>query len=578
MPAAADGVGPPLVEAIQGWARVRPQETAVVVLGDGENETDRISFGELDRNARRIAAHLVELGLAGRPLLLPAHSNRAFIETFCGCLYAGVIAVPAPFQTRNRGRERICAIAADAQVAAIARLPGGPAGEWEILPGVQVLDLAGLDREQAELAGPLFRPAWTAEQPALLQYTSGSTGAPKGVVITHRNLAANLAMIKSAMEVSAASRFLTWLPLFHDMGIANVLCALANGIVCFVMPPLMFLQQPLRWPRAISRYRATISGAPNFAFELCARRAAGTALGGLDLASWEIAFCAAEPVRLSSMQRFANAFAPVGFQPRALYPCYGAAEATVFVSGGRLGDNLEAPTSEANSGNQVSCGRPVAGGTIAIVDPATRAIVPDGTAGEIWVCGDHVAAGYWNNPAASAGTFGAGIAPAPSGAFLRTGDLGLLQNGNLYVVGRLKDTIIHHGVNIHPEDVEATVAGSHEAFGPIAAAFSIDVAEQERVIVVQEVARERLAGFDPFAAIDRALDAVASAHGLRLYDLELVRPGTIPRTTSGKIQRHLCRERYLAGQLELAPGQRQHPLLAEAPAQRSETETRSVKS
>ena len=381
MPTAADVAGAPLVEAIQSWARVQPHETAVVVLGDGENETDRISFGELDRSARRIAAHLLEQGLAGRPLLLPAHSNRAFIATFCGCLYAGVIAVPAPFQARRAGWERIRAIAADAQVAAIARLPGGPAGEWETLPGVRPIDLAGLDRGATEPSMPAFPPAWRAEQPALLQYTSGSTGAPKGVVITHRNLAANLAMIKSAMEVSAASRFLTWLPLFHDMGIANVLCALASGIVCFVMPPLTFLQQPLRWPRAISRYRATISGAPNFAFELCARRAAATALGGLDLGSWDIAFCAAEPVRLSTMQRFAHAFAPFGFQARALYPCYGAAEATVFVSGGRLGDDLEALTSKAHSGSQVSCGRATADGTIAIVDPATRKIVPDGTAG-----------------------------------------------------------------------------------------------------------------------------------------------------------------------------------------------------
>jgi acyl-CoA synthetase (AMP-forming)/AMP-acid ligase II len=578
MPTADDDACAPLVEAIQRWARVRPQETAVIVLGDGENETDRISFGELDRRARRIAAHLFAQGLAGRPLLLPAHSNRAFIETFCGCLYAGVIAVPAPVQARNRGWERIRAIAEDAQVAAIVRAPGSLAAESAMLPGVRSLDLTGPDFETTESTEPSYTPASTAEQPALLQYTSGSTGAPKGVVITHRNLAANLAMIKSAMEVSSASRFLTWLPLFHDMGIANVLCALASGIVCIVMPPLTFLQKPLRWLRVISRHRATISGAPNFAFELCARRAAGTALDGLDLGSWDIAFCAAEPVRLSTLRRFAQTFAPLGFQARALYPCYGAAEATVFVSGGRLGDSLEAPPAAAHCGGQVSCGRPAAGGTIAIVDPVTRAIVPEGTAGEIWVCGDHVAAGYWNNPTASAETFGAGIAPAARGAFLRTGDLGLRRNGDLYVVGRLKDTIIHHGVNIHPEDVEATVAGSHRAFGPTAAAFSIDVAEQEQVIVVQEVARERLADLDPIETVDRALDAVASAHGLRLYDLKLVRPGTIPRTTSGKIQRHLCRERYLAGELALVPCGRGHPLLAAGPVQRTESDTSSPES
>ena len=563
MPAADDCSGAPLIEAIQGWARVRPEESAIIVLGDGENETDRISFRELDRRARRIAAYLVRQGLPGRPLMLPAHSDRAFIETFCGCLYAGVIAVPTPFLARNRGWERIRAIAKDAQVAAIARSPGSLAAELEILPDVRQLDL-----ENIEHTGQSFAPMVSAEHPALLQYTSGSTGAPKGVVVTHRNLTANLAMIKSAMEVHSGSRFLTWLPLFHDMGIANVLCALASGIVCFVMPPLMFLQKPLRWLRAISRYRATISGAPNFAFELCVRRAAGAAPGGGDLGCWDIAFCAAEPVRLSTMQRFARVFARSGFQARALFPCYGAAEATVFVSGGRLGERIEAwPAAHADPGGWVSCGRAAPGGTIAIVDPVTRESVPDGTAGEIWVGGEHVAAGYWNNPAATAEAFGAGLAPAAGGAFLRTGDLGLCRNGELYVVGRLKDTIIHHGVNIHPEDVEATVAGSHAAFGPAAAAFSIDVAEQERVIVVQEVARERLADLDPTEMIDRALDAVALAHGLRLYDLALVRPGTIPRTTSGKIQRHRCRDRYLAGELAFAPYERRHPLLAAGSAQ-----------
>jgi acyl-CoA synthetase (AMP-forming)/AMP-acid ligase II len=357
-------------------------------------------------------------------------------------------------------------------------------------------------------------------------------------------------MLTKAFGIHPDSRVLTWLPLFHDMGlIGNVLPALYCGVPCVVMPPLAFLQKPARWLKAISRHRITVSGGPNFAYELCARRLAERPLDELDLSCWELAVCAAEPVRLSTMQRFAQTFVAAKFSARALYPCYGLAEATVFASGGNLGEGVRiAPGDAPLARDQVSCGFSPTGGTIAIVDPDRSEVLPDGTEGEIWIYGEHVAAGYWNNPHLTASTFAAKLHDR-YGRYLRTGDLGVIWRGELYITGRRKSLIIFRGVNLHPEDIEATIGACDPAFGAVGAVFAIEANDEEHVAAVYEVMNSSLANEESKQMIAKALDAVAQEHGVRLFDLVLLRAGTLPRTTSGKIQRDDCRRLYLSGGL-----------------------------
>jgi acyl-CoA synthetase (AMP-forming)/AMP-acid ligase II len=534
-----------VAHCIQQWARTRPDDLALLFLADGESETCRLSFGELNDQALHLSGRIIRAGLSGQPVLLPAQSGPDFVLAFCGCLYAGAISVPSPFYTRNRGQERIRAIVKDAGIATVIGGTKATKQLMEVIPSVTPLSLDDLDLEPTMLA------AYDPRRPALLQYTSGSTSAPKGVIVSHQNLLANFAMLSEAFGVHPGSRVLTWLPLFHDMGLlANVLPALCWGVSCVVMPPLAFLQKPRRWLQAISRHGITISGGPNFAYELCVRRLGGRPFDGLDLSSWELAFCGAEPVRLSTMRSFAQTFAGVGFRESALYPAYGLAEATVFVSGGRVGDGVRTIPADAPVTRQlVSCGRPPQAGPVTIVDPDKCEPLPDGREGEVWVCGDHVAAGYWNNAAATASTF----APTLSrrrGPFLRTGDLGLKWNGELYITGRRKSLIIHRGINLHPEDIESTIGVCHPGFGTLGAVFSVEDKNEEQLVAVYEVLSNALAPSDMRTMIDKALDAVAQEHGVRLFDLVLMRPGTVPRTTSGKVQRDRCRTHYLTRELE----------------------------
>jgi acyl-CoA synthetase (AMP-forming)/AMP-acid ligase II len=548
---------PSLPARIRQWATSRPDDVAFLFLADGESESSRISFGELHEQAERLGGRMMRAGLSSRPVLLPAPTAPDFIVALCACLYAGVIAVPCPIQVRNRGKERIRSIVRSAGIVAVLGTDATAARHLvELMPGLSVLPTDALADEPAAVAD------YSPLRPALLQFTSGSTSAPKGVVITHRNLTANILMLSEAFGVHTDSRVMTWLPLFHDMGlIGNVLPALYCGVPCVVMPPLMFLQKPRRWLEAIDRHRITISGAPNFAYELCVRRRGEGSLDQLDLSSWELALCGAEPVRVSTMRRFADAFAGAGFREGSLYACYGLAEATVFVSGGRVGEGVRALPADAPIASPVvSCGRPPSAGPVTIVDPDTCEAVPDGREGEIWVQGEHIAAGYWNDAAATAATFSATL-PDVEGMFLRTGDLGLKWKDEIYVTGRRKNLIIHRGMNLHPEDIEATIAASHPGFGIVGAAFAIEHNDEEQVVVVYEVPLPEIRDPDARTLMDRALDSVALAHGVRLFDLLLVRPGAVPRTTSGKVQREDCRRLYLSGDLARVAHASGHPLL-----------------
>jgi acyl-CoA synthetase (AMP-forming)/AMP-acid ligase II len=490
-------------------ARDAPHRAAVTFLNAAGEAAETLTAAALLAGARRYAAAFVDA--RGRPVLVAAEPTAACVEAICGCLLAGAVAVPVPAVLRPRALERIAAVAAEGEAVADTG-----AAAHRLAEAMGALRLLAPNADAAPAPAPVAPDA-----PALLQHTSGSTGAPKGVIVTHRNLTANLAMLAEAFGASAASRLVSWLPLHHDMGlIAQLLLALDRGAEIALMEPLAFVRRPEVWLRAVAARSATIAGGPDFAYALCARRVRPEMLDGLDFSAWRVAFCGAEPVRPAHLRRFADLLAPHRFDPSALLPCYGLAEATVYVSGGPPGEGLG---TRLRDGREVaSCGRPA--GKVAIVDPASSAPLPEGAEGEIWVEGDHVAAG----------------------PVLQTGDLGFLAGGELFVTGRIKDLIIHRGENLHPADVEATILAADPALGPAGAVFAVDGEEGEEIVAVIEARR---AGAEGEALRRTARRAVAEAHGVRLDRLLLVRPGRVPRTTSGKVRRAACRELYQAGAL-----------------------------
>jgi acyl-CoA synthetase (AMP-forming)/AMP-acid ligase II len=557
----------------------------------GEDQSD-LSFAGLDLRARAIGAALQHLGAGGQRALLLYPPGLEFVAAFFGCLYAGVVAVPAYPPRSARTLPRLLEIARDARPAVAlttAELKAAIGGLATQVPELSALRLVATNEVPLEQADAWSDPGASGSTMAFLQYTSGSTAAPKGVMVTHGNLLHNEEMIRQAFGQTADSVIVGWLPLYHDMGlIGNVMQPLYLGARCVLMSPIGFLQSPKRWLAAITRYRATTSGGPNFAYDLCVRKISAADRADLDLGSWDTAFNGAEPVRAETMARFAEAFGGCGFQAKAFFPCYGLAEATLFVSGGsgaggvrgaarvaafdrgllEAGEARPLPADDSASRVLVSCGRAWLDQDLAVVDPETLRRRDDGKVGEIWVRGPSVAQGYWHRPVESAETFDGRLAEeaaGPAGAgesdgehdrapFLRTGDLGFLDGGELFVTGRLKDLIIIRGRNLYPQDVELTVERSHPALRPgCGAAFSIELGNEERLVVVHE--HERTANDSPLdpgsveAIADAVRQAVAEQHEAQVQQVVLLRAGTIPKTSSGKIQRRACRAALLAGRL-----------------------------
>ena len=567
------------VELLRRHAADTPDRPALTYLRDGESAAQALTFGELDERARGVAAALQDLGAAGqRALLLHTHAPD-FIAAFFGCLYAGVIAVPLfpPHPNRPaRTLPKIRAVAADCDAAlALTTAAGLASGRAmaDLAPELGTLRWLATDATPSGSAGRWREPDLGGEALALLQYTSGSTATPKGVMVSHRNLLHNTRMTSTAFETDRDSTLVTWLPLFHDMGlVGTVLLPLYNGAQTVVIPPLAFLQQPFRWLRAISEFGGQVSGGPNFGYELCLRKVTDEQRAALDLRGWRIAFNGAEPVRARTIEAFARAFAPCGFRPADWYPCYGMAEATLFASGGRasaepiirafdecaLEQHRVVPVPPGQGRSLVGCGRAWQDRRIAIVDPETGRRVPPERVGEIWLAGADLAAGYWGRPDESERTCRARLADSDDGPFLRTGDLGFLRDGELFITGRLKDLIIVDGRNHYPQDIELTVEQCHPALrAGCSAAFSVEAAGREQVVVVAEVERDHLsAGARGSTAVAPQLEtvprairqAVAENHDLRVHDVVLVRPMTIPKTSSGKLQRLACRASLLAGQ------------------------------
>jgi polyketide synthase 12 len=568
-----------LVDMLAQRAAAHPDKLAYAFLVDGESETVRLTYGQLDRRARAIGRHLAEQGLAGERALLLFPSGLDYIAAFFGCLYAGLIAVPAYPPRLNRPTPRLQAIVADARAVLVlspANLRDSMAGRFRHTPGLESLRWLAVDEVSDERADAWRHPGVGAESLAFLQYTSGSTSSPRGVVLTHGNLLYNSWLLYNSFEHDADAQGVTWLPLYHDMGlIGATLQTVYSGQTTTLLSPVAFLQRPFRWLQAISRNRALFSGAPNFAYELCLHKVTAEQMATLDLSCWKVAASGAEPVRKETLQRFSDKFAACGFRPEAFFPCYGLAEATLIVSGGSqsalpiycdvqgeaLAQNrvVVAGPDDKDVHTFVGCGRDLPGQQIRIVDPETCLPCPSDRIGEIWVKGPSIAQGYWNRPEDSERIFRARLADSGDGPFLRTGDLGFLQDGELYVAGRLKDLIIIRGRNYYPQDVEYTVEQSHPALRPTcAAAFAVEAANEERLVVAQEV--ERAGAKLDVAGITTAIrQAVSREHDLEVYAVLLLKPGSIPKTSSGKIQRHACRLGYLAGSLDVV-GQWVQPL------------------
>ncbi|XXX72653.1 amino acid adenylation domain-containing protein [Sorangium sp. So ce134] len=569
---------PDLVELLERRAAESIASKAFTFLVDGERTEEHLTYGELRRRARAIASLLQSRLRPGARVVLLYPPGLDYISAFFGCLAGGFVAVPAypPNPARlQRTLPRLQAIVSDAQAdvvlttSAILGMTGALAA---LAPDLGQKTWLATDALDLELEAAWKRPDTSPETLAFLQYTSGSTGDPKGVMLTHRNLLANERMIQEAFGLSPQSIGVGWLPLYHDMGlIGNVLQPIYAGFHCILMSPLHFLERPLRWLEAISRYRGTASGGPNFAYDLCVRKSSPEERERLDLRSWKVAFSGAEPVRAETLALFARTFEGCGFAARAFLPCFGLAEASLLVTGkppasapgvirvdARALEEGRAVESAAEGARSlVGAGRAPAGTRVLVVDPVAHRPCPDGRVGEIWVSGPHVAVGYWGDPEKSASTFGArlsGDAEPSLGdlRFLRTGDLGFLRGGELTLCGRLKDLIILRGRNYYPQDFERSAEESHAALRRgCSAAFSIEIDGEERLVVAVEADHRALAGASPdevFAAVRRA---IASDFDVHVHAIALLAAGSIPKTSSGKIQRHACRSQFLGGSLDV---------------------------
>ena len=539
-----------LVDLLVSQATVRPTRSVYTHLEQGEVEGRQLSFGELDRRARAIAATLRAVGAAGERVLVMVTDELTFIESFFGVLYAGAVAVPTypPLRPKHAVRSlNICADAGARFLLAPARTLAlfethGDESAMAGVRGVACEDMHGLDDGVAPAsAGP--------DEPCFLQYTSGSTGVPKGVVVTHANVLANLDMIQEALGLGAEESLVTWNPLFHDMGLmAGMLFPLLAGNQVYLMSPVAFVQRPERLLRAVSRYRASVISGPNFSYQLLVDAVGAEARATLDLRSLKVALNGAEPVKASTLRAFEAAFGPCGLAPGALFPAYGLAEATVFVSGGPAGR----PWRSRPDGDRVGHGTGARGQLLRVVSDASGEACAPGVEGEIWVAGPHVTPGYWNRPDLDDDVFGTLDEPHGPTRFLRTGDMGFLdETGELFVTGRIKDLIIVRGRNYAPADVERV---AEQAIAPLrmfgGAAFTVERDGQDVVVVALEAIAEDGTDLEPLRKA--VIRAVGVEVGVPVADVVFV-TSRLPRTTSGKVQRHRARASYLDGAWSAGP-------------------------
>jgi acyl-CoA synthetase (AMP-forming)/AMP-acid ligase II len=566
-----------LVELLRYRAENQPNQTGYIFLRDGETQEDRITYQELDQKAIAIAIQLSQITNIGSRVILvfPYNAGIDFITAFFGCLYAGVIAVPSsPPQSRSAFRFLQGRLASSEAKIIITnkQLFGKVRSQLgNTLTEAEFKELIWLTTEEisTEKAESWQKPNIEPNNLAFFQYTSGSTGMPKGVMVSHECIMSNQQMLKLGFGGTEKSVVVGWLPLFHDMGlIGNMLHPLYLGVPCILMSPLAFVQKPIRWLQAISRYQGTISGGPNFAYDLLCRQVTEKQKEELDLSSWELAFSGSEPIRLETMKKFADYFGECGFSYERFYPCYGMAEATLFITGGIKTEPpiikyVEETALEQNriviADKQhkqvrpvIGCGKTWLDTKIIIVDPQTLIQCPPNQVGEIWISGSGVAKGYWQQPEETAKTFQGYLQGTTDKPYLRTGDLGFLLNDELFITGRLKEVMMFWGLSHYPQQIEQTVQKCHPALRiDSGAAFAVSVNGEEKLVIAQEVERNQR----KYIAIEEVVEAIRWAvfreHLVDVHGVVLLTPGSLPKTSSGKVQRRLCRELYLKGELSI---------------------------
>jgi len=591
-----------IVEALDDHALAIPASPACTFLDTNGQEIETLTFSEMRSRALRIAHALRCVGAAGKRAILLYPPGTEYLTALFGCFYSGCVGVPIPYPRLLGKRavfDRLHSIAADSRPAVVltrqsfARYRDATVSSIPELRGVPWIETCALDEAPADFLPVVPQPGALA----FLQYTSGSISRPKGVMVSFDNLAYNHRMLNRAANTRPGLAFVSWLPLFHDMGlIASALMSINEGMHFVLLSPASFLQRPYAWLSAVSKYRAHASGSPNFGYDLCASKITAEQAATLDLSSWKVAFNGSEPIRSATLERFFQAFSSCGFKWTSFFPSYGLAEASVFVSSPDEGTGatrltlnkkaletgaVEVSTDPADAITLVGCGHTWLDQQIRIVDSQTGNPCEPGRVGEVWVSGANVSQGYWNHPEETNETFGASIAAAPGNRFLRTGDLGFMHDGELFVTGRLKDLIIVDGRNHYPQDVELTVEASHPAICPgRCAAFVLEGTDRERLVVVAEVdrsynpnrciePRHRSQTTSPISGCPAATQegqlhqaklsdiiragraAVSAQHDLQTYKIVLLRPATIPKTSSGKLQRKACRAAWIAGTLQV---------------------------
>jgi acyl transferase domain-containing protein/acyl-CoA synthetase (AMP-forming)/AMP-acid ligase II/pimeloyl-ACP methyl ester carboxylesterase len=569
------------VDLLQYRAQQQPDKLGFTFLQDGETELDSLTYYQLEAKARSIAAYLQTFDARGERALLLYQPSLDFIAAFLGCLYAGVVATPAYPPRANRNVDRLLSIVNDAGAKfalTTKSLVEGISTRFIEQSGSNGVIFVATDSISIDLAPQWKQPNLQPDDLAFLQYTSGSTGTPKGVMVSHGNLMANSAAIECCFQNTSEHIVASWLPPYHDMGLIGcIIQPMYVGLSMYMMAPVSFLQRPFRWLEVISKYRVSVSGAPNFAYDLCVSQITPEQRDSLDLSCWELAFTGAEPVRAETLAKFTEYFSSCGFRQDVFYPCYGMAESTLIITGGnkqkepiirtfdskKLEQNLavcidrfsdcpqekESTNIPNNTTHLVSSGNNVPCQKIAIVNHEMLTKCDDGIIGEVWVQSDSVAKGYWGRKELTEYSFQAKL-EGETGCFLRTGDLGFILDNELYITGRLKDLIIIRGRNHYPQDIELTVDACHPAVRKgSGAAFAIEIDGEERLIIVQEIQRSYLRKFDVTEVTAAIRRAVIQHHELPPTAIILLKTGNIPKTSSGKIQRHACKAGFLDGSL-----------------------------
>ncbi|MBE0457050.1 non-ribosomal peptide synthetase [Pseudoalteromonas prydzensis] len=549
-----------IVERLRYLAKVQPTKAALTVVSEHQGKLVELTltYAQLDSRSRTLAAKLQQSCEVGERVLIMLDNNEHYVVSFFACLYAGVIAVPlfVPESARSQHLQRVIGIGLDCEAKCIL----AQSQDQELLQ----LTVQGITRSSGNTCELIFvdkvsldhELAWSAYEPspqdlAFLQYTSGSTAAPKGVMVSHANLIANELAMSEGITVRADEVVVSWLPLYHDMGLmAGLLLPLFNGSKCVLMSPRFFLEKPIRWLQAIARHRATVSGGPDFSYRLCVERIKSNAIAELDLSSWQVAFSGAEPVRVDTLHAFIAHTKAASFNPHAVYPCYGLAEGTLFVTGPKRMTGLSVATFSAESFSsglandavygvqQVACGSTVSAHKVRITEMESKAELEHGQVGEIWLTGPSVAQGYWCNPKATAETF----LEHQGQRWLRTGDLGIYKAGQLYIVGRSKDVIISNGRNVYPQDIEKVIEEQFEfARKGRVSAFSRLDRQSDGIGIALEIARNIQRRVSPQLIVDRLKEIVAQSCGETVTDIMLLQPASLPKTSSGKLQRNACR-------------------------------------